>query len=151
MRSNRISLSQWWKVDRQFPHIYTLGELAAMQKDDFALGEIWKLWERSWQPGSEHHASPEMKKAVAGWVREWSRLVERHGVLYRAINNPGLSEILEVLVPEKLRAELVTAAHDNWGHQGTGRTMGLLRQRCFWPGMSKQVREYIKSCFACTG
>ena len=41
-------------------------------------------------------------------------------------------------------------AHDQWGHQGVGRTFGILKLRCFWPGLHKDVKEYIKKCFVCT-
>ena len=42
------------------------------------------------------------------------------------------------------------AVDDQWGHQGVGRTYGMLKVQCFWPGMSRQVREYVRKCFQCT-
>ena len=41
------------------------------------------------------------------------------------------------------------AVHDQWGHQGIGRSYGLLKARCYWPGMNIHVREHVQKCFQC--
>ena len=105
--------------------------------------------EHKWHHRQEHTVSPDVKKPSAGWVREWLRLVQRDGVLYCSIEDPGLGQIFQVLV-QVLRSELIRTAHDNWGHHGTGRTLGLLKLRCFLPGMHRQVHDYIRCCFTCT-
>ncbi|PIK45563.1 putative transposon Ty3-I Gag-Pol polyprotein [Apostichopus japonicus] len=46
--------------------------------------------------------------------------------------------------------KLLESAHDDWGHQGIGRTLSILKARCFWPGQDKDVARYIKNCFTCT-
>ena len=39
--------------------------------------------------------------------------------------------------------------HDDHGHQGVERTMALLRSRCYWPNMERDVRNHIKPCETC--
>ena len=41
------------------------------------------------------------------------------------------------------------AYHDDLGHQGRDRTISLLRQRFFWPGMNRFVKEKVKACDRC--
>lgn len=54
-------------------------------------------------------------------------------------------------IPEPLQAQLISRAHDPplSAHRGTAKTFGLLQRQFYWPGMSKQVREYVGSCDLC--
>ena len=128
---------------------FTLEELAAMQQEDKCLGIVRDRWRNHWEPGqcipTEEHNIPEVK----GWVKEWSRFEERNGILYRVVQDAGLGKVMQYLVPRKLRSFIMDAAHDQWGHQGVGRTLSFIKQRAFWPGMSKQVHDYVGNCFQC--
>ena len=126
---------------------FSHAELALLQKEDVQLCEVWRRWDSKWQPGM-----PETNKVpgIGGWVREWSRIVERRGVLYRQIEDKVHSALFQMLTPVKLQKLMLEGAHDNWGHQGTNRTLALLRSRCFWPGISRRVRDYVHNCFKCT-
>ena len=83
-----------------------------LQKEDVQLGEVWRRWDSKWQPGM-----PETNKvpAIGGWVREWSRIVERRGVLYRQIED----KVHSALFQNVNTCQITEGAHDNWGHQGT--------------------------------
>lgn len=37
-----------------------------------------------------------------------------------------------------------------WGHQGIGRKLAILRTHYFWPGLGKKVASHIKQYFSCT-
>ena len=56
----------------------------------------------------------------------------------------------QLVLPSALKPDVLTSLHDNMGHQGLDRTIGLLRTRVFWPGMFGEVRGYIDSCERCT-
>ncbi|KAI5107461.1 hypothetical protein C0J45_3099, partial [Silurus meridionalis] len=58
-------------------------------------------------------------------------------------------EILQVLLPSVLRAEVLRGLHQEHGHQGIERTTELVRQRCYWPGMSGTVARWCKECDRC--
>ena len=53
---------------------FSHGELGALQQEDSQLGKIWKRWESGWQPGM---AETSTVPGIGGWVREWSRIVDR--------------------------------------------------------------------------
>ena len=54
----------------------------------------------------------------------------------------------QLLIPEELRPAAVQLAHE--GHLlGEDKTLSLLRETCWFPGMAKMVKEYVQSCLSC--
>ena len=43
----------------------------------------------------------------------------------------------------------MTQLHQDHGHQGIERTMELVRQRCYWPGMSTDIKQWVQTCERC--
>ena len=127
---------------------YSPEQLAKMQADDPVLGRLRERWSARWVPGQ-----PVPNDDVPGlqaWVNEWPNLSERDGVLYRVSRDMVHGHTYQLLVPEVLRTVLLRAVHDQWGHQGVGRSYGLLKSRGYWPGMNRHVREHVRKCFQCT-
>jgi len=58
---------------------------------------------------------------------------------------------MKMWVPETLREEVLRQAHDSVtsSHAGMQKTITKIRRNLFWPGLSKDVRDYIRSCDAC--
>ena len=129
---------------------YSYADLISIQKGDESLGEVWHLWERQWDPGQGGLNSDQSTPEVKSWLREWLRLVERNGVLYRAVGDTSPGQVFQLLVPKQLQTDIKKAAHDQWGHQGVGRTLALIKNRCFWPSLNSQVKQHIRQCFHCT-
>ena len=42
---------------------------------------------------------------------------------------------------------MVQLAHE--GHMGADKTLGLLRDHCWFPGMAFMVRQYVETCLPC--
>ncbi|KAG1960088.1 interleukin-1 receptor accessory protein-like 1-A [Pimephales promelas] len=83
-------------------------------------------------------------------LRHWDRLVEIDGVLHRRTFRPnGGEEVFQVVLPAALKQEVLTQLHNDHGHQGVERTMELVRQRCFWPGMAAEVKRWCQECERC--
>ena len=125
---------------------FTTAELREFQKEDPALSQVGHMYNQHWQPGNEYEKDT---PGLRGWIREWNSIQEHDGVLYREVEEDTSGLVRQLLVPEKLRALVLDAAHDKWGHQGMGRTYSLLRKRFFWPGLQQHVKEHIKRCFRC--
>ena len=51
-------------------------------------------------------------------------------------------------VPESMRKSVFDNLH-SLSHPGIGGTEKLIKERYFWPEMSKRIKEECKSCFAC--
>ena len=62
------------------------------------------------------------------------------------VNDPGL-----LLLPEKLRDEVLYLAHDRLssGHIGISKTISRIRQHFSFPGLEQPVRKYVLSCTPC--
>jgi transposase InsO family protein len=52
-----------------------------------------------------------------------------------------------ILIPKALQERLIKYAHE--GHLGIILCKRLLRNRCWWPGMDRMVKEEIKDCAPC--
>jgi transposase InsO family protein len=79
---------------------------------------------------------------------------ERDGKLYRRIfdkSRPGLEWKLAVDIKDRLN--ILKECHDapTAGHMGNLKTLRRVQERYFWPGMSREVREYVKACEVCKG
>ena len=123
---------------------YSHEQLEIMQQNDEALSAC-RHYLRAGQEDDTKTMDPEVKS----WLKERDKIVERNGVLYRQPQNPNQTERRQLLVPKGLRATMIEMAHDQWGHQGINRTLAILKDRCFWPGMYSEVKQYIKECFTC--
>lgn len=62
---------------------------------------------------------------------------------------PGKVRVLQVLLPEVLREEVLESLHDHHGHQGIERTTTLVRERCFWPNLRQDVEQWCIKCERC--
>lgn len=83
-----------------------------------------------------------------------SRFTLQHGVLYRIeARKRGPHPVrVRVVVPARLREELLMAHHDHpmgGGHGGTLKTYAALAQKYYWPNMMVDVEAWIRSCQQC--
>jgi len=52
-------------------------------------------------------------------------------------------------VPKVYQKEILKSLHDDFGHPGQERTTKLVRERFYWPGVGKDIAEYVKQCDRC--
>ncbi|MGH0176852.1 UNVERIFIED_CONTAM: hypothetical protein FKN15_073716 [Acipenser sinensis] len=113
-------------------------DLATLQAQDPVIGRFCDFWRRGYGP--DHAERTQLLKPVLELLRQWERIEQKQDVLYRAAYpSGGGKKFLQLLLPEILKKEVLTSLHDDHGHQGVERTMHLIRQRVFWPGMGKDV------------
>ena len=55
----------------------------------------------------------------------------------------------QLVLPSKFVSEVLDGIHNRCGHPGRDRTISLLRDRFYWPGMSAGVDQWIKGCRRC--
>ncbi|MCG8048272.1 MAG: hypothetical protein N0E48_22075, partial [Candidatus Thiodiazotropha endolucinida] len=53
----------------------------------------------------------------------------------------------KLVIPVALREDMVKAVHI--GHFGIDKSVGRARDIMFWPGMTKQITQYVQSCAIC--
>ncbi|KAL7868344.1 hypothetical protein SRHO_G00097280 [Serrasalmus rhombeus] len=129
--------------------IRSRADIKVLQAADPCISEFLGYWRKGRPP-----TAVEIKKAVPGvreLVKQWSRIVEREGVLYRRVQLPPARQpVFQLLLPTTLQSEVLTGLHDNHGHQGVDRTTDLVRQRCYWPKMWHDIRKWCHECERCS-
>ena len=74
----------------------------------------------------------------------------KNGLLYwrvRLKNHP--EPISQFVLPKSFVHRVILACHDDNGHLGMERTLGLLQERFFWPKMADDVQTHICTCDRC--
>ena len=80
--------------------------------------------------------------------KQYRNLKLNRGVLFRMLKEDE-KEIEQLVIPKCYREEILKGLHDDCGHPGQERTIRLIRERYFWPGVGKDVSEWIEKCNRC--
>jgi len=81
-------------------------------------------------------------------LKEFDKLVIKRGVLYRHTRVQEVDQY-QLVLPSKYRDIAIHASHNDMGHPGKDRTSSILRERCYWPKMSKDIEGWIDKCERC--
>ena len=52
-----------------------------------------------------------------------------------------------IVIPQPFKLKILEIAHNQY--QGISKTKARLREKVWWPGLSADAKNYIKSCYAC--
>ena len=93
--------------------------------------------------------SLEMKQ----FLMQRGKLLLRNGNLY-CKNDTKESKwpdwnTMQLVLPKTLKIQALKGYHDDLGHLGIERTLDLLRDQFYWPGMMKVVTRHIRQCERC--
>ena len=80
------------------------------------------------------------------WARE--SLVLRNGVLYKK-RRMSDADTFQLVLPRTHRQQALMGCHDQVGHVGRDHTLGLVRERFYWPGMTGEVVDHVAQCERC--
>ncbi len=75
--------------------------------------------------------------------------VWRNELLFQEMIDDAGNLLNRLVLPVGRRKRVLSLAHDFTGHVGVCRSRQLLNSRFTWPGMGKDVLEYVQSCDAC--
>lgn len=123
-------------------------DLISLQAADPVIGPFLQYWESGRLPTKQEMGN--VSKGVKKLLQQWPRIKLKEGVLYRQVQTPGNGKVLlQLLLPQCLQIEVLRSLHDDHGHQGIGRTTSLVRERCFWPFMARDIEKYCQECDRC--
>ncbi|XP_038120427.1 uncharacterized protein K02A2.6 [Culex quinquefasciatus] len=115
-------------------HIYKVfEELEDVKLKNFLSISDSRLDERGWPASAER--VPDSVRIYFGYRNELST---QNGIVFRGDR---------ILVPQVLRRKLIDCCHIS--HNGIEATLKLARANLFWPGMSSQITDVVKSCSVC--
>ena len=121
-------------------------EMRQLQKTDPVLSRVIQF--RKTEKPSKRQLMKETK-GVRKLIHDWDRIEEKEGILRRGIVVDG-QKISPLLLPECLQSRVLEMTHDQLGHSSAGKTLSLVRNRCFWPGMVNDVERFCKGCRRCS-
>ena len=71
----------------------------------------------------------------------------KNGLLYQKVMLKNHSELIsQFVLPKNFVYNIILACHDDNGHLGMKRTLGLLQEWFFWPKMVQGVQTHIHTC-----
>ena len=121
--------------------------LRALQEADATIHHFLGFWIRKRGPDAGERR--QMSKEALTLVRQWDRIVEEDGVLHRKVFSTDGDEILQLLLPSSMKSQVLHQLHHEHGHQGVERTVSVVWQRCYWPGMHRDVKRWCQDCERC--
>ena len=89
--------------------------------------------------------------AYPAYERLQRHYLEDNGLLYLRILVPGCRSTKRLIVPATLRSRILYEYHGAplLGHAGRNRMVKAIREKYYWPGISKDVDRRLQSCLAC--
>ena len=90
------------------------------------------------------------KKATAAYVKEKEHLLIKNGLLYqKAWQGQADEMVFQFIVSQRHRSATLDGCHQEAAHQGQRRSIALMQERFWWPGMTHDLRNHIKKCSCC--
>jgi transposase InsO family protein len=132
------------------PH-WTKEEMEIAQAKDPDLKLIYEAKRLNKEKPSQVEASS-LSEAGKAYMRDWSLIEMRNGLLYRYYEDATRSQAYwRLMIPQEFQQEIVEKMHSEGiaCHQGYQRTVANLKLRYEWHGMRDQVRIYTRACAVC--
>lgn len=127
---------------------FTEAELRDAQLGDRTLSRVLHYVERRRRPSRRERAYE--STTVIRYLKHWEKLVLSNGILYR-LSRDQVTKFKrhQYVVPGSLKADVLRGVHEDAGHQGQFRSLGLARQRFFWLSLDRDVRDHVRNCKRC--
>ena len=132
----------------EFPWTHT--DLLEAQLQDPEIGPVVK-WKNEGTRSPWPTVAPYSEDTKVYWS-QWDSLCLKEDVLYRIWENPaGNRQILQLLLPKKLRPQVLHALHntETGGHFGIHKTLGRVRERFYWCQCRRDTEAWCRSCDLC--
>ena len=91
-------------------------------------------------------------KSLKYYLRHKDQLLLRDDILYRKTlsdNTKTRASHLQLLLPSVLVPQVLKGYHDQVGHLGRDKSLGLIRERFWWDTLHKDVVGHVSSCPVC--
>ena len=124
------------------------GEWQQEQKADKNIAKVIDLIEKD--ELRKYHVRKSDNFEFHNYMKLRKYLVLEGRLLFRTVQlKHQVRPIDQLILPYKFWKRMVLACHDEMGHLGMDHTLLVLRDRVYWPGMSKDVRNHIRTCGHC--
>ena len=130
---SKITNEDWQKEQADDPHI---GRVLELMKQDKLMN---------------YKSTRNDPSGLRVYLKFRKDLVLRNKLLYQKVKLKGYdTSVFQFLLSHSFHNRTLTMLHGDMGHLGMDRTLGLVQERFFWPGMCESVCNYICACDRCT-
>ena len=129
-----LKVVDWKKAQREDPALNTLVKNLRSSMEDFM------------------RAMCKVLNPKAAWAYEKWRdgLVLKNGLLYHKTRLTKTGEDLWCfIIPKSHRGIALDGCHSEVAHQGQHRSISLMQERFWWPGMTRDMINKVKNCTRC--
>ena len=84
------------------------------------------------------------------FLKQRGKLLLRNGILY-CKNDTQETECPDRNTMQLILPTMFRICHDDLEHLGIERTLDLLRDQFYWPGMTEDMTRHIRQCERCLG
>ena len=131
----QIHVTDWPEVQREDPTLSAVLNCLKAQKKTDLKALLAK------------HVSSKKSRLT---LHNWQNFMVHQGALYLHSMPKGETEdLLLFVVPKAHWVAALNGCHWDVGHQGCDHTLSLLCKHFWWPGMTNQMQQSIKSCTHC--
>lgn len=122
-------------------------DIAREQRQDVVVKRVIDLLVAGRKP-SKKDISKECLNVIK-LVHQWDKLSMQQEVLCREVKNKDEESKFQVVVPTHLRERVFQSLHEEMGHGGRDRTLSLVLDRFYWPGVSSDIEKQVAGCKRC--
>jgi transposase InsO family protein len=114
-----------------------------LQSDDKDICSV-----RRWKLEGRRPVDSGLSREVRLLCRHWDKLDVIDDILCRSVYRDGRL-VVQVILPSSCRDHVFTCLHNDLGHPGRDKTLSLIKQRFFWPGMDADISRRLLGCRRC--
>ena len=94
---------------------------------------------------------PDLKGERAQYRQHRKKYTLMRGLIYKRHQPPSSLELHQLLLPKtgNYRTLAIKSCHHEAGHQGSERSLVLLSERFWWPGMARELQAAVAVCRRC--
>ena len=133
-RLTTTNVTNWKQEQKEDPVLYQVAKHLRVPRETFraALNKVLD------------------KKATTAYVKAKEHLLIKNGLLYQKTWQGQADEmVFQFIVPQRHRGTTLDSCHQEAAHQGQCRSIALMQERFWWPGMTRNLRKHIKKCGRC--
>ena len=120
------------------------------QQEDPVLYQVVKHRKASRKTFKEALLKVTDRKAVLVYAKSKDQLIMKNGLPYwQSKQGPTQETVFQFVVPQIHRNAAPDGCHHEAAHQGQSRSLSLMQERFWWPGMARDLRNRIRKCGCC--
>ena len=121
-----------------------------LKQKDPVLYQVVKHQKASHETFKEALLKVTDQKATTAYVKSKEQLIMKNGLLYRQSKQGPIEEtVFQFVVPQIHGCAALDGCHCEAAHQSQHRSLSLMQEQFWWPGVARNLRNHIKKCGHC--